>query len=78
LAYFIKNRIGYGNVYKIKEKKAVKYICKHMKGLFYILSLINGKLVGNHKYEQLILHNYNEDFNIDILPPVKKLSLDNY
>lgn len=78
LAYYLKNRIGYGNIYKIKERKVVRYICKHMKGLFYILSLINGKLVGNYKYEQLILHNYSEDFNINILPPVKKLSLDNY
>lgn len=28
LAYLIKKRIGYGNVYKIKNKKAVRYICK--------------------------------------------------
>ena len=49
-----------------------------MRGLFYILSLINGKLVGNSKYEELILYNYSEDFNINILRPVKKLSLDNY
>lgn len=78
LAYFIKKRIGYGNVYKIKDKKAVRYICKHKEGLSLILSLINGKLVSNYKYDQLIKHKYNEYFNIDILPPLKKLSLDNY
>lgn len=31
LAYLIKKSIGYGNVYKIKDKKAVRYICKHQK-----------------------------------------------
>lgn len=78
LAYYLKKRIGYGNVYKIKEKKAVGYICKHDKGLAFILSLINGKLVSNYKYEELVLHNYSEDFNMNILPPLKKLSLDNH
>jgi hypothetical protein len=79
LAYYIKKRIGYGNVYKIKDKKAVKYVCKHKKGLFIILSLINGKFVSNYKCAQLIKHNYNEYFNIKILPSqTRNLSLDNY
>ena len=78
LAYLIKKRIGHGNVYKIKDKKAVRYICKNKDGLFIILSLINGKFVSNSKYEQLIKHNYSEDFNINILPPLNYLSLDNY
>jgi len=78
LAYFVKKRIGFGNVYKIKNKKAVRYICKNAKGLFIILSLINGKLVSKYKYEQFIKHNYIEDFNISILPPSNNLSLDNY
>ena len=78
LAYFIKKRIGHGNVYKIKDKKAVRYICKNQKGLSVILSLINGKFVSIYKYEQLIKHNYSENFNIKILPPLKILSLDNY
>ena len=77
LAYFIKERIGHGNVYKIKDKKAVRYICKNKEGLFIILSLINGKLVSNYKYDQLIKHNYSEDFNINIMPPLNNLSLDN-
>ncbi len=78
LAYYIKKRIGFGNVYKIKNKKAVRYICKHQKGLLSILHLINGKLVSNYKYEQLIKHNYTEDFNITILPPSNMISLDNF
>jgi hypothetical protein len=78
LAYFIKKRVGYGNVYKIKNKKAVRYICKNFKGIYIILSLINGKLVSNFKYEQLTKHNYNQDFSLEILPPLNKLSLNNY
>ena len=78
LAYLIKKYIGYGNVYKIKNKKAVRYICKNKNGLDKILSLINGKLVSTFKYEQLIKHNYNKIFNCEILPPSNNLSLDNY
>ena len=79
LAYYIKKRIKHGNVYKIKDKKAVRYICKNIQGLYTILFLINGKFVSNYKYAQLIKHNYGEDFNIKILPPsTKNLSLNNY
>jgi len=78
LAYLIKKHIGYGNVYKIKDKKAIRYICKHKNGLNIILSLINGKLVSKFKYEQLIKHNYNKIFNYEILPPSNNISLDNY
>ena len=78
LAYFIKKRIGYGSVYKIKDKKAVRYICKNQNGLSTILCLVNGKLVSKYKYQELINHNYNEDFNITIIPPLNSLSLDNY
>jgi hypothetical protein len=78
LAYHIKKRIGHGNVYKIKNKKAVRYICKNNKGLFVILSLINGKLVSKPKFEQLIKNNYNIQFNYEILPPSNTISLDNY
>lgn len=78
LAYLIKKRIGYGNVYKIKDKKAVRYICKNKIGLKVILSLINGKLLSNGKFDQLIKHNYHNTFNLNILPPTLDLSLDNY
>lgn len=69
LAYFIKKRVGYGNVYKIKDGSApaVRYICKNKTGLSIILSLINGKLVSKPKYEQLILHNYGKTFGHSLL-----------
>jgi hypothetical protein len=78
LAYYVKKRVGYGNVYKIKDKKALRYICKNNVGLSTILSLINGKLVSYFKYDQLVTHNYSEHFSLSILPPLKKLTLDNH
>jgi hypothetical protein len=78
LAYYLKKRIGFGNIYKIKDKKAVRYICKKREGLLFIVGIINGKFVSNYKYDQLIKHNYSEYLTINILPPLKKLSLSNY
>ena len=46
--------------------------------MFIILSLINGKLLSNYKYDQIIKHNYSEYYNMEILPPLKRLTLDNY
>lgn len=93
LASYIKKQIGYGSIEKIEtsdKKKAsnkscppqasLKYICENKKGLFIILSLINGKFVTESKYNQLIRYNYNIYLNISILPPLRlqKLSLDNF
>lgn len=78
LAYYIKRRIGYGSIYNIKNKKAIIYECKNIKGISVILSLINGKLISICKYQQLINNNYTEDFNIKILPPLHLVSLDNH
>ena len=78
LAYYIKKRVGHGNVYKIRNKKAVRYICKSTAGLSYVLFLINGKLVSKPKYEQLLKHNYDVDFNCTILAPSCDVVLDNH
>ena len=78
LAYFIKKRIGFGNVYKIKDKKAVRYICNKKSGLSYILNLINGKLISQPKYQQLIKHNYSQYLNYEILPPLNEVSLNSF
>jgi len=78
LSYYIKKRIGYGNVYKVKDKKVVRYVCRHKEGLFNIISLINGKFIANFKYDQLIKHDYSSWLNITILPPIGKISLNNH
>jgi hypothetical protein len=67
-AYYIKKRLGYGNVYPYKEKNAVRYVCRHSKGLKLIFLLINGKLVGDLKIRQLTLNGYDKLFDIPILP----------
>jgi hypothetical protein len=78
LVYNIKKRIGYGHVYKIDKKTKLLYICNNIKGLYYILSLINGKIVTNCIYKQLIEHNYYELLNFNLLPPLKKLKFNNH
>lgn len=44
LAYTIKKRIGFGNIYKIKNKNALNLIISNKNGIRYILNLITGKL----------------------------------
>jgi hypothetical protein len=78
LAYAIKKRIGSGGVYPYKNKLADRYICNSIVGIKKIISLINGKLVSNPKYDQLILKNYSEIVGEEILPPTNKISFDNY
>lgn len=67
-AYFIKNWIGYGSVYKLKEKKAYKLIISHKEGLKKVWDLVNGKFQGPFKIQQAILHSYDAKFNTAILP----------
>ena len=53
LAYFIKNRIGYGNVKKIKNKNAYLLIISNKKGLERVINLINGKIRTINKFNQI-------------------------
>lgn len=53
LAYYLKTKIGYGNVYKIKNKKAVIFVISNREGLVKVLKLINGKLRTLNKLEQI-------------------------
>jgi len=39
LAYYIKSRIGYGNVYKVKSKKAVIFVVGKLEGIKKFFSL---------------------------------------
>jgi hypothetical protein len=67
-AYYIKKRIGYGSVLFLKNKNSVRYVLRHSLGLKKVLSLINGKLLGQKKIDQIIKHKYSEKYNISILP----------
>lgn len=44
LAYYIKKKLGYGNVYKVKNKKAVVLVVTNYTGINIVLKLINGKI----------------------------------
>lgn len=82
LAYFIKERIGYGNVKKIKDKKALTYIVSNFEGRLKIANLINGKLRTNkiESFKTNIINNLNNlNTNpINLLPLNKNSLLDNH
>lgn len=69
LAYFIKKQLGYGSVKKPQNLNSVKYVLKHSEGLKRLLNLVNGKFLTNKIISQLFKYNYDNDFNITILPP---------
>lgn len=53
LAYYIKGKLGYGNVYKVKNKKAVILVVSKQAGIEKVLGLINGKIRSRKKQEQI-------------------------
>lgn len=84
LAYFLKEKIGHGNIKKIKNKKAFNYIVSNKEGLIIIINLINGKIKTDNKYNQLTnlynrLNKLKNNNNMELLLPVDKTPLkDNY
>jgi hypothetical protein len=53
LAYYIKQRLGFGIVRKIKNKNAVLLIVASKEGLIKVIGLINGKIKTDNKYNQI-------------------------
>lgn len=53
LAHYIKEKIGYGSVYKVKNKNAIILVVAALKGMERVISSINGKLRTNNKLDQL-------------------------
>lgn len=53
LAQGIRTKIGFGSVYKVKDKKAYKLSIGSQKGIERIFNLCNGKFVLPFKIEQL-------------------------
>lgn len=53
LAYFIKSRLGYGNIYKVKNKKAIILVVAKLAGIIKVLELINGKIRSQQKLDQI-------------------------
>ena len=53
LAYYIRERIGHGNVRKVKDKNAVLIIIANKKGIEKVINLINNKFRTINKLLQI-------------------------
>jgi hypothetical protein len=54
LAYYLKEKLGYGNVKKVKDKNAYLLIVSNKEGMLQVINLINGKLRTKHRYLQVV------------------------
>jgi len=61
LAYYIKNRLGFGSVKKVKDKNAFILIIAVKKGIEKIINLINGKIRTEIIFNQIINNILNQD-----------------
>jgi len=74
LAYYLKTSLGFGQVKKIKNKKAYLLIVSNKEGILRIINLINGKLRTESKFNQVINNilknkkysDYNINFTINL------------
>lgn len=61
LAYYLKKRIGYGTVKKIKDKDIIIFMIFKKEGLKKIINLVNNKLRTKSKFNEVILNIINKD-----------------
>jgi hypothetical protein len=54
LAFYLKEKLGFGNVRKVKDKNAYILVVSNKEGMLRILNLINGKLRTEHRFNQVI------------------------
>ena len=54
LAYYIKKKLGHGNVKKVKDKNAYFLIISSYKGLEKVINLVNNKIRTSNKIDQII------------------------
>ena len=59
LAYYIKERLGFGSVKKVKDKNAFLLIIGHRKGMEKVINLINGKIRTENKFNQITNNIFN-------------------
>ena len=78
LVHNLKKWIGFGYIYKIKDKKALKFSITNKKGLERVLTLCNGKFVAPFKLEQIKRQKLDERLNIKLLSPTNLIKLDNH
>ena len=61
LAYYIKERLGFGSIHKVKDKNALILVIAARKGLEKVINLINGKIRTENKYDQIIKNILNHE-----------------
>ena len=77
LAYYIKERLGFGNVKKVKNKNAYLLIVSKKEGIEKIINLINGKIRTENKFNQITNNILNHDRYTDLRKKINfKLNLD--
>lgn len=54
LAYYVKSRLSFGSVYKVKNKHALVLVVAARAGVEKVMRLVNGKFRTHHRYEQAI------------------------
>lgn len=65
LAYYIKKRIGYGSVKKVKFKNVYVLTVDKQKGLDIIVNFINGKLRTQSKCDDIVKYILNPESNLE-------------
>lgn len=68
-AYYLKKLIGYGRIIRYSHSdKVIRLIFGKKEARKRVFELINGKLLGPYKYEQLLKQKYDIEFNMPIKP----------
>lgn len=61
LAYYIKKRLGFGSVKKVKDKNTFVLVIAARKGMKKVINLINGKIRTKNKFFEIINNILNHD-----------------
>ena len=77
LAYYLKKRLGFGSVKKVKDKNAYILVIAAKKGLEKVINLINGKIRTENKFNQIINNILNHNNYAEFRKKISlKLNLD--
>ena len=78
LAYYIKERLGYGSVKKVKNKNAFILVVAAREGIKKVINLINGKIRTENKFNQITNNILNHDNYAEFSKTISlKLNLSN-
>lgn len=77
LAYYIKKRLGFGSVKKVKDKNAYLLVIASRAGLEKVINLINGKIRTENKFNQITNNILNHPKYLEFSKKISlKLNLD--